>query len=56
MKTDPILSKIPVILLTAVTDKASQQKGFDMGISDYLVKPLSVSDIRNTLGKYLGSP
>jgi len=33
--------KIPIILLTALSDEENEVKGFDMGVSDYISKPFS---------------
>ncbi len=36
----PVLGKIPVVLLTGKREKSDIQKGIDVGVSDYVVKPL----------------
>jgi len=40
---------IPIILLTAKAEKADLQHGLELGIKDYLVKPLGILDLINTV-------
>jgi putative two-component system response regulator len=41
LKSDPLTMKIPVIFVTAKTEVADEQKGFDLGAVDYITKPVS---------------
>jgi putative two-component system response regulator len=45
MKTDPelipLLSNVPVIFLTAVSDSAAELRGFELGAVDFISKPFS---------------
>ncbi|HYG40412.1 MAG TPA: two-component regulator propeller domain-containing protein [Cytophagales bacterium] len=41
VKTDINISHIPVVLLTAKTDKASQIEGYETGADDYITKPFN---------------
>ncbi|MCF6240461.1 MAG: response regulator [Bacteroidales bacterium] len=36
---------IPIILLTAKAEKSDLQHGLELGVKDYLVKPLSILDL-----------
>ena len=54
------ITKVPVIFLTADEDTASESRGFDMGVSDYIRKPFNpdvlirrVENIVNTHGQML---
>ncbi len=40
---------IPIILLTAKAEKADLQHGLELGVKDYLVKPLGILDLINTV-------
>ncbi|MEA2029973.1 MAG: response regulator [candidate division Zixibacteria bacterium] len=40
LNTDKRLNKIPVILCTALNDKASLVKGIEVGIAGYVIKPV----------------
>ena len=37
--------RIPILFMSARDDMASKQKGFDMGIDDYMVKPIDMSEL-----------
>ena len=45
LQQDDKLKDIPVIFLTAVTDKESIVKGFDAGGKDYLTKPFNTPEL-----------
>ncbi|MFT5089743.1 MAG: adenylate cyclase [Planctomycetota bacterium] len=46
LKSDPVLSDIPVLMLSILED---QSKGFVLGASDYLTKPISRIKLIDTL-------
>lgn len=55
IKSDPILRRIPVIVLT--TSKAEEDivKTYDLGVSSFITKPVTFSslvDVMKTLSKY----
>ena len=41
LKADPLTADIPVVFLTAKTEQADEQQGFDLGAVDYITKPIS---------------
>ena len=41
LKEDESTARIPVVLLTAKTDEASQLRGFQEGVFDYITKPFN---------------
>ena len=43
LKTDRLLSQIPVIFVTALTQGENEEKGFKLGAVDYITKPVSPS-------------
>jgi putative two-component system response regulator len=53
MKKDPVLRNIPVIIITALSDRGSLIKGLDAGANDFLTKPFERAElllrIRNLL-------
>ncbi|WP_288841220.1 response regulator [uncultured Deefgea sp.] len=53
LKAEPSTSKIPVIFLTAMTDVADEQLGFEVGAVDFILKPVSppilLARVRNHL-------
>lgn len=53
LKADPHLKNIPVIVLTAMQDKASEEKAVKMGALDYMKKPLDVNELEDKIWRYL---
>jgi signal transduction histidine kinase/CheY-like chemotaxis protein len=49
LKADPAVSHIPVIMLTIVDE---QRKGFALGVTDYLVKPVDSMHLAALLSRY----
>ena len=45
IRRDAALSKIPVIVITAIADTTHRKKALRMGVSRYLVKPMSKTPI-----------
>ncbi|MBC9249527.1 two-component system response regulator [Pseudomonas alcaligenes] len=41
LKVNPATADIPVVFLTAKTEVADEQQGFDLGAVDYITKPIS---------------
>lgn len=41
LKADSATAEIPVVFLTAKTEQADEQHGFDLGAVDYITKPIS---------------
>ena len=50
----PGRADIPVIMLTAMEDKNSVLEGITLGISDYVLKPFSPSDLLSRIRRVLG--
>ncbi len=49
LKVDPVLQDIPVVMLTMIDDKS---KGYSLGATDYLTKPVDREQLRNALSRY----
>jgi sigma-B regulation protein RsbU (phosphoserine phosphatase) len=45
IKKNPVISEIPIILITAITDSESIVKGFETGAIDYITKPFIKSEL-----------
>jgi two-component system cell cycle response regulator len=43
---DPAVAAIPVLMLTAATQTSVKVEGLELGVSDYLTKPLSLPELR----------
>lgn len=55
LKRDPLTKRIPVILLTAKGREIDKRLGYEVGASDYVVKPFSPSQLINKVNSYLYS-
>ncbi len=56
IRADPVLHETPVVLLTALNDDASRRKGKLVGATTFLTKPVSVEQLRETVGDILKLP
>jgi DNA-binding response OmpR family regulator len=54
LREDESTSKMPIILLTARTQEADVERGFDAGADDYLRKPFSPQELRSRVEAILG--
>jgi DNA-binding response OmpR family regulator len=54
MRADPALAKIPVLLLTARAQERDIEAGFDVGATDYMVKPFSPRELVARIEAILG--
>lgn len=45
IKTDPQIAHIPVIMVTALTDRDSKLKGLNVGANDFLTKPVDRTEL-----------
>ncbi len=55
IKADPLLRRIPVVVLTTSKAEEDIYRSYDLGVSGFIVKPVtfeSLIDIIQTLGKY----
>jgi len=56
IRADLALHKLPVVLLTSLSDDASRKKGKLVGATAFLTKPVSVEELRKTVGTILKLP
>ncbi|MGC3997139.1 MAG: response regulator [Anaeromyxobacter sp.] len=56
VRADILLHGTPVILLTSLNDEASRRKGRLVGATAFLTKPVSVEELRRTVGTILKLP
>ena len=45
LKASPPLTRIPVIFLTAKSERSEQKLGMELGAINYLIKPLDMNDL-----------
>jgi PAS domain S-box-containing protein len=46
LRADPLISEVPIILLTALDDRASRLQGIDAGADDFVSKPFDRIELR----------
>jgi DNA-binding response OmpR family regulator len=54
LREDEATSKMPIILLTARSQEADVERGFDAGADDYIRKPFSPQELRSRVQAILG--
>ena len=54
MREQPETTLVPIIFVSAVSSEKHIQRAMAAGATDYLVKPLSMEDIKNLVIHYLG--
>jgi CheY-like chemotaxis protein len=45
LRTNPETQRLPVLMLTAMTDEPSTRAGFEAGVTDYVTKPFSIPQL-----------
>ena len=53
MKSEPLYSHIPVLMVTTESDEEERQRAFDAGADAYLVKPVTAEKINATVRELL---
>jgi CheY-like chemotaxis protein len=53
LRADPRLATIPIVMLTAQSDREGVQASFAEGATDYIVKPFAVSQLRARVRTWL---
>jgi response regulator RpfG family c-di-GMP phosphodiesterase len=52
LKQNPKTSRIPVVALTAWMSALSEEKGLKVGITTYLMKPVSLQMLKKTIEEH----
>lgn len=53
LRSDPITRRIPVIFLTGSHDDATLVKAHELGVDDFLMKPIQAEDLLTSIDKVL---
>lgn len=53
LKETDEFKKIPIIMLTALSQNTNIQRGYSLGVEDYLIKPFNVEHLFIKIKKYL---
>jgi len=56
LKETDEFKKIPIIILTALSQTTNIQRGYSLGVEDYLIKPFNVEHLFIKVKKYLEYP
>lgn len=56
LRENPETQKIPVIMLTAIDDRAKIREAIDCGIDYYVLKPFEIADLLEKVRTVLASP
>jgi DNA-binding response OmpR family regulator len=55
LRADPVFSRTPIIIVTALTDADSKKIAADAGANDYLTKPFHIDELNSRINALLGS-
>jgi len=53
LRENPAYKELPVVILTSLTDDLSKDRGAELGVNSYLVKPFSLEKIQYEVSKYV---
>ena len=53
IRKDPVLGNIPIIIVTALTDRHSRMDAMNAGANDYLAKPFRVDELKAKINALL---
>ncbi|MCA9522015.1 MAG: EAL domain-containing protein [Myxococcales bacterium] len=46
LRRDPVLGKVPIVMITALDDRASRLRGFEVGADDFVTKPFDRRELK----------
>ena len=46
LKADPAMEGVPIVMLTALTDRKSLERGLELGVEEFVPKPLHAGELR----------
>ncbi|MBS1302411.1 response regulator [Loktanella sp. SALINAS62] len=49
LRTDPAYKRVPIVMLTAMSDRAHIERSFSAGATDYIVKPFQINDLMSRI-------
>lgn len=53
LKTDPALAHIPVVVMTALSDRTARMRALEAGAEDFVAKPVDETELATRIGNYL---
>jgi CheY-like chemotaxis protein len=51
IKTDPVLKKIPVVMMTSSREQQDLLKSYDLGVNAYVVKPVTFAEFLDSVAQ-----
>lgn len=55
LQENPILSRIPVIVISAFAFRAEQKRALELGARQYFIKPLNLMNLRQSIEQEIGA-
>jgi CheY-like chemotaxis protein len=55
LRADPATSEIPVAILSALSSLADQTAGMELGVSRYLIKPVSINQLAKVIDEVVAT-
>ena len=53
LKADPKTDHIPIFIMTSLKQEANIKKGYELGIDEYITKPMNISHLKLKINKFL---
>ncbi|MDY7075615.1 MAG: response regulator [Chloroflexota bacterium] len=50
LRADPLLAEVPIVMVTALTDRQSRLRGVEAGADDFISKPFEPTELRARVG------
>jgi CheY-like chemotaxis protein len=54
IRSNPVLAGLPVVVLTSSDNESDQQRCRELGVLDYIYKPMNAERLRDALTRYEG--
>lgn len=55
LKADPGTASTPIFMLTSLKQEANMERGYEMGIADYITKPTNITQLKLRIEKFLSA-
>ncbi|OGR44572.1 MAG: hypothetical protein A2X35_00480 [Elusimicrobia bacterium GWA2_61_42] len=53
MKENPATKEIPIFMMTSLKQESNIQRGYDLGIAEYITKPTNIAHLKLRIEKFL---
>lgn len=55
LKADPGTAQVPIFMLTSLKQEAHMERGYGLGIADYITKPTNIAQLKLRIEKFLST-